>query len=182
MSYDQIPQSELDIFKSLDVKVVFDVGARDDTDYLEIKPDIELHAFEPNVEFFNKLKAKIGDKPNVYLNNYGLGDEEGVFGYSDAVQAFEGGEADTSPGTHAEYPIKTLDWYVDQNDITEIDFLKIDAEGYDYKILMGGLKAIQMCKYIQYEHWADKERFHQQLERDFIMSYIGGRNVLCKRK
>ena len=46
MSYTQIPKDELKVFESLkDIKVVFDVGARDDVDYLILKPGIELHAF-----------------------------------------------------------------------------------------------------------------------------------------
>ena len=182
MSYDNIPTSELEIFKSLpDIGVVIDVGARDDVDYIRLKPDIELHAFEPNPEFFATLKGLIGDRPNTYLNNYGLGDIEGEFQYNEATQSFSGGEAEDLKKGKA-LPVKTLDWYVGKMGIERIDFLKIDAEGYDFKVLCGGHHAVKMCRFIQYEHWNNRLQFHDILEQDFYMTYIGGRNVLCSRK
>lgn len=176
----RIPSDELEIFKSLDdVKVVFDVGARTDTDYLDLKPDIELHAFEPNPEFFAELQAKVGTRP-ARLNNFGLSDISGVMPYNDGRQGFVGGEEqDIKEGRLL--PLRTLDWYVHENDIQRIDFLKIDTEGYDFRVLLGGLEAIKRCRYIQYEHWNDRKRFHILLGHEFEMTYIGGRNVLCKR-
>ena len=185
MSYDQIPWKELEVFKFLkDIRVVFDVGSRDDIDYIEIKPNIKLHAFEPNPIFFKSLEEEISKRENTYLNNYGLGDKAGKFHYNEAHQAFEGGE-----GWHGvvnvddmKFPIKTLDWYVRKNKIKRIDFLKIDVEGYDYKVLLGGEKTRKLCKYIQYEHWDKLAQFHSLLGDDFDMEYIGYRNVLCINK
>ena len=88
----------------------------------------------------------------------------------------------SEPIDYVIFPITTLDWYIDKYNIKRIDFLKIDAEGYDFKVLKGGQKAIDLARYIQYEHWDNKEQFHQLLGKDFDMEYIGGRNVLCKRK
>lgn len=173
---------ELDLFKELkDIQVVFDVGARTDIEYTKIKPDIELHAFEPNPEFFALLQEQLEGRPKTYLNNFGLGDVEGVFKYNDGLQMFVGGEGKVESGAK-ELPIKRLDDYVVEKGITHIDFLKIDTEGYDFKVLQGGTEAIKLCRYIQYEHWDNKEQFHVLLEEDFHMTYIGGRNVFCQRK
>ena len=176
-----IPPEELERFKSLeDIKVVFDVGARADVDYITIKPDIEFHAFEPNPEFFQQLKEKVGDRPNTWLNKYGLSDIPGAGIYNDSRQGFVGGEEpDITEGRSL--PLRTLDWYVKENNIQQIDFLKIDTEGYDFKVLLGGLKTIPKCRYIQYEHWNDLKRFHLLLGHDFKMEYIGYRNVFCTR-
>ena len=76
-------------------------------------------------------------------------------------------------------PLKTLDWYVKEYNIKRIDFLKIDTEGYDYKILKGGLETIKITKYIQYEHWDNLQQFHDLLGEEFEVEYIGYRNVLC---
>ena len=177
-----IPQNELDLFASLkDVEVVFDVGARADIEYLRLKPNASFHLFEPNPRFFNQLTRRVGDRKNVYINNYGLGDVAGEMGYDNHLQSFLGGEADVT-ATDRILPIKTLDWYIDINKITRLDFLKIDTEGYDYKVLLGGRKAIDMAKYIQYEHWDELQQFHDLLEQDFAMEYIGDRNVLCTRR
>lgn len=182
MTHTPIPLAELEVFKQLkDIEIVFDVGARADVDYLILKPNIELHAFEPFPEFFKEL-AEAADKTTgtgkVYLNNFGLGDVEGIFEYHPHAQAFVGGEAPLDKGIF-KYPIKTLDWYVKKSGVKKIDFLKIDVEGYDFKVLLGGKETIPKCKYIQYEHWNDKKEFEDILSKDFDMAYMGYRNVLC---
>lgn len=181
MEHTKIPTEELEIFKSLkNIKVVFDVGARADIDYLEIKPNAEYHLFEPNPEFFEELKAKVGDKKNVHLNNFGLGDIEGEFAYNNNNQAFNNGEA--TPGQADRIlPVKTLDWYIKEHNIKRIDFLKIDTEGYDYKVLLGGMEAIKITRYIQFEHWNNVQAFHDLIGKEFWMKNIGYRNVLCQR-
>lgn len=174
MAHTAIPKDELKVFESLkNVRVVFDVGARDDVDYLIIKPNIKLHAFEPYPLFFEQLKTQIGDRNNIYLNNYGLGDVEGEFGYAIGNQSF-------TSGADMALPVKTLDWYIRENKIKKIDFLKIDVEGFDYKVLLGGQKAIKICRYIQYEGLMGGE--FAKLLKDFDMDYIGGRNIICTRK
>lgn len=180
--HSKIPEEELNVFKSLkDIQVVFDVGARADVDYLDIFPDATFHLFEPNPIFFDELASKVGDRENVILNKYGLGDSFGYFSYFHPLQAFSGGEAFNGEGDEV-LPIRTLDWYVEEYNIDRIDFLKIDTEGYDFKVLRGGKKAIDIARYIQYEHWDELEQFHKLLGKDFNMKYIGFRNVLCKKK
>ena len=173
---------ELKFFRSLeDVKVVFDVGARDNTEYLEIRPEAEYHLFEPNIEFFNKLKDKVGDKKNVHLNNFGIGDTNGNFTYFVTAQSFEGGEYQNQKGDSVVYPMKRLDDYIEEHKIEKIDFLKLDTEGWDYRIIAGNPRAIEISQNIQYEYWNDRGEFHI-LEDRFNMEYIGQRNVVCKRK
>lgn len=184
MSYSPLPKEELELFKQLrDLRVIFDVGARDDVEYLEIWPNSEYHLFEPNPSFFLILGAECGDKSNVFLNNYGLGDKDEERYYQDGRQSFVGSEsiADGNSGDRI-LPIKTLDGYIKENDVKSIDFLKIDTEGFDFKVLVGGKNARKITRFIQYEHWDDKEEFHRLLEEDFDMEYIGLRNVLCMNK
>lgn len=177
-----IPQDELEIFKDLkDVKVVFDVGARADDEYVKLKPDIELHAFEPNPMFFEQLSEKLKDRPNTFINNFGLADVTGTMLYNEGRQGFIGGEEVSIKGGTFMLELKTLDEYAKQHNIAQIDFLKIDTEGYDFRVLLGGLDTIPKCRYIQYEHWNDLKRFHILLGQNFNMKYVGNRNVLCTR-
>lgn len=179
----RIPESELNFFKELGpLKVIFDVGARVDVDYLEIHPDAEFHLFEPNPFFFAELVEKVGNRPNVFLNNIGLGDVPKEMDYNDGRQAFIDGEEPNLP-PHRKLLISTLDVYCTARGIKQIDFLKIDTEGYDFKVLLGGTAvALPLVTHLQYEYWNNKTQFHDLLERDFYMNYIGGRNVLCTRK
>lgn len=178
MAHTLIPREELAMFDQLkDLRVIIDVGARVDTDYLERWPDSEHHLFEPHPEFFAELKEKVGDRPNVYLNNYGLGDMPSIWPYSDFRQAFAGGECPPAEETRR-LQVKTLDSYIKEHKIRRIDFLKVDVEGYDYKVFLGGQKALKLAKYIQYEHWDDQQEFHDLLDKDFHLENIGYRNVL----
>ncbi len=166
------------------LRVIFDVGSRADADYLDLKPKCKLHAFEPNPKFFEQLQFVVGDR-KAYLNNFGLGDVPGRFEYLESIQGFIGGEAFPMKGLIEKdegYEIRTLDDYCEDNGVERIDFLKIDTEGFDYRVLVGGQKALKKTRFIQYEHWDDKGEFHLLLDKDFDLEYIGYRNVLCMNK
>ena len=171
-------EQELDVAKRLkDIEVVFDVGTRTSLEYLSIWPKAEFYLFEPHPEFFRYLKQKVGKEQRVHLNNYGLGEIEGMLGYDKSSQSFMN-------DTDFKLPIRTLNWYIKQNDIKRIDFLKIDTEKWDYKVLLGGSKAVKMAKYIQYETWNEPENavMKDLLVDDFVCENIGQRNILCVRK
>lgn len=177
-----ISAGELKLFELLPkIKVVFDVGARTDLEYYKIRPNCEYHLFEPNPEFVESLIEQAKDIPNIQINAFGLGDVEGMYQYNYGQQMFLGGEGTAVTG-NIELPIKTLDWYCKERNIKQIDFLKIDTEGYDYKVLLGATETIPKCRFIQYEHWNDKEEFVRLLSDKFAMLEMGGRNVFCIRK
>ena len=52
--------------------------------------------------------------------------------------------------------IKTLEDYMNLNNIDKISFLKIDTEGYEYEILKGLKKKIQLVDMIMFEHHYDQ--------------------------
>lgn len=183
-NHTSIPPAELEVFKKLpNLKVIFDVGARADCDYIDLKPKAECHLFEPNPIFFAELQ--INCKGRAKLNNYGLGDVKGKFIYNPGLQAFDKGEAWDLDGAFCALPplrVETLDWYIKKNKIERIDFLKIDTEGYDFKVLVGGQTALPITRFIQYEHWNLLDQFHELLEPRYHLEYIGYRNVLCINK
>lgn len=182
MSYQPIPKEEIELFKQLpNLNVIFDVGARDDTEYYDIYPNAEYHLFEPNPIFVDNLKLKVGDKKNVHINSVGVGDVEETGYYSFGTQAFKGGEAHV-PSHDTKFQIINLDRYVAEHDIRNIDFLKIDVEGYDFKALLGAPVAVSRSRFIQYEHWDNKKQYYALLGEMFDMEYVGYRNVLCMNK
>jgi len=172
-----IVEDELEVFKSLPyVKVVFDIGARDDVDYLIIKPNIELHAFEPNPLFFSQLTENVGDMPKAHLNQFGLGEKEGTYAYNHQLQS-------TGAEHESGILIRRLDDYVEENNIKRIDFLKMDTEGSELGIIKGGKETIGMCRYIQYERNPNAEEIDKMLlEKNYILKYIGGSNTIAIRK
>ena len=190
INHSEVSRSELDVFAELDdVQVVFDVGARMQmdsstvpsiVDYIKIHPNATYHLFEPNKVYADALREVTKDMKNVLINQYGLGRVRGIIPYSETKQAFSGGEIGPLGGTPL--PVKTLDWYVKKHNIERIDFLKIDTEGFDYNVLLGGKNSLKLCRYIQYEEWVNKEQFYKLLGKDFHMKEMGFRNVICVRK
>lgn len=189
--HSEVSASELLTFASLgDLNVVFDVGARMEMDvstvpcvldYLEIRPTATYHLFEPNPEFAQKLREATEGRSNVIVNQFGLGDKKGEFIYNHGVQGFSGGDAyNGTDGTPL--PVTTLLDYCKEHKIEKIDLLKIDTEGYEYKILKAAKKMWPNIHYIQYEEWDDKEKFYKLLGKHFDMIEIGFRNVLCTNK
>ena len=174
-----IPSAELELFKfiSPDIDVVVDVGARTDIDYKLIKPSLTCHLFEPEPEFFSTLAGKCEGLENMHLNNYGLSDEEGFFHYNDGIQSFRGHNKDDRTML-----VRTLDMYIRENNIDKIDFLKMDTEGWDLKVLMGCIDHWSKIKYLQYEHWNDDQRYRKVLGQDFDCEYTGYRNGFAINK
>ena len=187
MSYSSIPKEEIELFKQLkDLKVIFDVGTRADTDYIELKPEAEFHLFEPNPDFFDELYKKIKGKSNVYANKYGLGRKNQEMGYQKDLQSFIDSEAVNTPYAKGEIilPMKTLDTYLLENDIKQIDFIKMDTEGYELNILLGATNWFHIIKYLQYEHWGihNNKMIIGLLQDDFEIKDIGYRNMFCMNK
>lgn len=174
-----IPSAELGLFKfiSPDIDVVIDVGARTDIDYKLIKPSLTCHLFEPEPEFFATLKGKCEGLEDMHLNNYGLGDEDGTFYYNDGIQSFRSHNQGDRP-----MPVRTLGWYIKENKLEKIDFLKSDTEGWDLKVLIGCMDYWDKIKYIQYEHWNDDHKYRKILSQDFDCEYTGYRNGLALNK
>ena len=180
-------KEELELFKQLkDLKVIFDVGARTDIDYLETWPDSEHHLFEPHPEFIKELKEKVKNKSNVIINEFGLGDKNTEVGYQFGPQSFVDSEAikNIDASKDAVIQIKTLDIYIREKEVANIDFLKIDTEGYDLKVLLGATNWFHIIKFIQYEHWCKNNdlMIRGLLSEHFDCFDVGYRNVFCMNK
>jgi FkbM family methyltransferase len=166
-------------------RVVFDVGANrgDWTELvLTLNPALELHAFEPAAASFRVLAGK-RLPPAVRINNFGLGDREeqrtlyqlGPHAESELRSLYrrEGLEADmglvaTDPGEQVR--IATLDGYCAANGVTQIDYLKIDTEGHDLRVLRGAqaLVARRAIRFIQFEFGAPNIE-----SRDLLQDFFG---------
>lgn len=186
-----LPKEELELFRELkDLKVIFDVGARIDTDYIELWPNSQHHLFEPNPEFFASLSDKVKDNPSVFANSFGLGDRNDGIGYQVNLQSFVDSVNINNPDAQSDciLSVKTLDEYVRKHKIKRIDFLKIDTEGYELRVLRGGAQHLPIVKFIQYEHWGQANdniirAFLYDLHGDlFDIESVGYRNVLCMNK
>lgn len=180
MSY--IHEKELLLWKKIvpTCEIVFDVGCSNDNIFYEINPTLkEIHLFDatPNEKIQKSLKNKIANKKNIIFNNFALGSkkgklpfywEYGSFMYRPEEPKFAG------RFSTREVEIQTLEEYISNRGILKIDFLKIDAEGYDFEIIKGLGKYLDIVKYIQFE---DFEKFYAGETTEQVLFYFSNRNI-----
>jgi len=145
-----------------DHPIVFDVGAnlgqyaRLLMNKLDSMSPV-IHLFEPDKYAYGKLLDKLSDYPNLFLNNCALGDRAGEA----SLYAAASGAVDASlvkinelDAVAQKVKVTTLDQYCSEKGIEKIDFLKIDTEGFELKVLEGAKSMLRQnkIKRIQLEH------------------------------
>ena len=137
-------------------KVFFDIGANKGlftywaAKY--IKKNGIFHLFEPQPELafiFANLEKHFSTKHKLYYNNFALSDSNG-----EAIlnrQCIGDGSASVAKfkqwnNLSESISLQTLDQYCVDHSINEIDFIKIDVEGHEYKTIEGGMQTIQKFK------------------------------------
>jgi len=122
--------------------VMIDVGAHFGT---TLEPFMNLgwaiHAFEPDPNNRQKLLALVKDKQNVSVNIEAVSNVSGLdlSFYSSEISTGISGLSNfhSSHEEIGKVKTKTLKDYVKENNIENIDFLKIDTEGHDLFVLKG---------------------------------------------
>lgn len=134
-----------------DVKVIFDVGCRDDSLFLDL--DKEVHYFDPNTNFISQLIKKPNNNISSKFNNFGLSNSKCKLSYYNKFQSFV--DRRKTCGNYNETTIFNVDTalnYLKNNKISNIDFLKIDTEGYELFVILGFEERIKDVKIIQFEY------------------------------
>lgn len=138
---------------NLNIKTIFDVGSRYDSDFLEFEG--EVHYFEPVKEFIEKLKKKQNHNKKSHFNNFGLGNNNEELFYYPKYQSFydrvNSCKVSDDKNKFKLVIKKGLD-YMRDNNIDKIDFLKIDTEGFELNVLKGFGYYIRNFKFIQFEY------------------------------
>jgi len=105
-----------------------------------------VHAFEPSQHTYEILYSNFKDRPNLFLNNFGLGRERGQFElFYDEIGS---GLASLSKRRLDHFgiafkfsekvTIQALDDYCKKQGVETIDLLKLDVEGHELDVLTGG--------------------------------------------
>ncbi len=97
----------------------------------------QVHAFEP-VAAHRECFVKNVDKPNVTLHACALGREEG----SVSIHTAPTSTGDSWVKGGGGIPMVTLD----SLGLTEVDFIKIDCEGYEENVLRGAVETIKRSR------------------------------------
>lgn len=154
--------------------VIFDVGANkgqySSHVLSEVLPEkkIQLHIFEPSASNTGTLKDQFNSsrypQHQFIVNQLALSDTNShEYLYTDTEGSDLGSllnlKTSVRPFNDANketVETMTLDQYVEKNGVAVIDFIKIDVEGGEYKVLSGAVSTIQQnrIKHIQFEFGA----------------------------
>ena len=129
-----------------DSPVVFDVGANrgEFTDLiLQVFPKAKVYIFEPQPEMSRELIHRYRNF-DVMVNSIALSNFVGESTFIRQGQGDPKGHLITTGESEGILvQVTTLDEFLDQEDIQHIDLLKIDTEGFDFSVLMGGTGALK---------------------------------------
>jgi FkbM family methyltransferase len=132
------------------VNTIFDIGSRDDDYYFkDCNVSQEFHIFEPHPVFYNSVSSKATNYKNVFVNNVGIGKEESILPYYERAESFVNRFNET-PSKHLK--ITPLSKYIQDKEIKNIDFLKIDTEGFELDVLQSLGSKLSHVKHIQFEY------------------------------
>ena len=141
--------------------------------------DYEGHLFEPVKENFIGLENKLKHLPTLHLNNFGISDVEKnidihLGGEHSSIDRYEmiGAYNKRTYNDLEVIRVKRLDAYLQHKNITRVDFLKIDTEGHEMKVLesIQTFLEAQEIDFIQYEY-GDGHIFTKNFCRDFYMFF-----------
>lgn len=137
--------------------IVFDIGANIGTTSLRYAKKCSngtIYSYEPDEINFKRLQEniKLNAAKNIVVNNLGLGekDEEVKLyrvsptnpGMNRILETNEAGDFDFTT-----IKIKTLDSEVfEKQRLNKLDAIKIDVEGFEYRVLKGGSKSLETFK------------------------------------
>ena len=148
--------------------IYFDIGANLGQSIKRLKklnPVSKIHSFEPTPELYKKLEKKFNNDKYVILNSSGICDTDGYDNFytykHSKVNSFIPIDkktklwksrvlASSSTDEDFEKIIKVnftnIDNYCKNNNITEIDYIKIDTQGKEQEVLKGMLNLIKEQK------------------------------------
>jgi FkbM family methyltransferase len=188
-----LPNIEINFFNGIKeyFDVVFDIGCREDIDYIENSLDKsrEFHLFDPDPNFIRKCYDKLelldpidGIENSIYLNAIGLGSEEGEMSYYPNTQSFVFRKHHCqSQDIGISFSVRKLDNYCKENSVEKIDFLKIDTEGMEMDIFLGGPNIIKnSTKVIQFEFASTM--IDRDIDADDLVGYLKGEFNLYLQK
>ncbi len=139
-----------------------------------------IFSFEPSKRIFNELKnnkyllSKKFENLNIYVENFALGTENKKIimkqlneTSSSTIKNINKNSKyykkkffflkDKNNKIFEEIEVNQirLDNYIVEKNLTRVDFIKIDTEGYEFEVLKGAERILSKTKYILFEHHYD---------------------------
>lgn len=167
-------QAESNFFNSIKNKchIIFDVGAYIDSIFTS--SNSEVHYFEPYSPYMEELKKIPNNNKKSFFNNFGLSDETSTFDFW--INSYSFVKRPHSTGSSVKCNLKRGDDYCKNNNIMEIDFLKIDVECMETKVFKGFGDYLNIVKIIQFEYGPGQKEVGDNL--NMMLSYLEQYNFI----
>ena len=180
--------------KKYDIRTIFDIGANSGAYTRSIAralPDAMIYAFEPLRDCFEAMNASMRGSDKFKSFNFALGDsdmEAEIYRSASSLSSscLEMGELHkvNAPNTAAvsleKISVRRLDDVVKDINIEDNLLIKIDTQGYEDRVILGGLNTIRRAKVLTvetsfFELYKDQPLFHviYSLLRKKGWSYMG---------
>lgn len=130
--------------------VIFDVGANVGQSVAAVRAlsrEAKVYCFEPDPQTFQQLKLAVANDSKVQCFAMALGDRD------ESAHLIEGPSSDrsyistsadeSSSSASVAVQVTTVDTFCEANNVSRIDYLKIDTEGFDLKVLHGAKQMLQ---------------------------------------
>lgn len=141
-------------------KVIMDIGANIGTTalfYANLNKTAIIYAFEPHPELYKRAKENVSLNAfnNINLINIGVGEKKEILKLYEVNKNNPGMNRIMAKEMNLNLPykevsIEKLDDFVLENNIFQVDFIKIDIEGFEYSALLGAKNILIKNKPLMY--------------------------------
>lgn len=140
-----------------------------------------VYAFEPFSSYHKRLidHLQLNNCHNVFLSEFGLSDKIATnrkiyFAGNKSGSATLVSLDDASFSEAGNVNLNTLDNYVDEIDITKLDFIKVDIDGYEFKFISGALDSLKRFRPIILMEFSHLHLLHEGSGVEELASMLKG--------
>lgn len=178
-----LEKNELEFFKkkSFNNFICFDVGAN--IGYfskwlLTLNNIREVHSFEPDPVNFEILSKNTEMFSNSFVNQVAISNKKGNINlFLNPISSGDNTILNTTSNESILVKSITLDEYVNNTNISKVDFLKIDIQGAEIKAIEGGEFSIKFFRPMMYmEYTPEDVNIDALFLYDYIMSMTSSLN------
>tara|TARA_B100000787_G_C16166821_1_gene284335 strand:- start:54 stop:752 length:699 start_codon:yes stop_codon:yes gene_type:complete len=196
-----LPRIKKFIKKNIFLKkpIIFDVGSHEGKVtklFFNLYRNAKIYCFEPNKLLVQKIK-KNNIKKNIIICNYALGDQNGkeiininnlnltsslskLNSYSFYLKIKKLILGKNISSYSQKINVIKLDKFCEIKKIKKIDLIKIDVEGYEYKVLLGAKKTIHNIHYVMIE--VQKNNMYKDYSKKKIEKFLKKNNFILLKK
>jgi FkbM family methyltransferase len=151
--------------KQAGINTVIDIGAHAgefSSAIRTILPNARIYAFEPQPDCYDRLRDKLGRYGSFQAFQVALGERSGQvkfwrssFSKSSSVLEMARLHQEVFPWSARTVPVSVqlemLDHYLDRIELTPKVLVKIDVQGYEDRVLQGGMRLLKRVDYLLVE-------------------------------